>query len=97
MNDQKMKAALKTLEDNKADLDAWRMKASEAQDAGLPLPAPPATIATAIGTIGTTLGNAAVGVGSTAADAVSVAGVTVDALHGGVNDFFSNLRKRLGV
>lgn len=82
---------------NKGDFEKWRVAATEAKAMGDPLPAPPPSIAGAIATVGNVLGNVAVGVGGTAADAVSIVGGTADALHGGVNDFFSNLRRRLGV
>lgn len=70
---------------------------AEAAASDLPPPAPPATIAGAVATVGSTLGNVALGVGSTAADAVGVVGGTAQALHDNVNSFFSNLRTRLGI
>ncbi len=96
-NEEALKEAAATLQAHHDDLDAWKKAMAEAAASDLPPPAPPATIAGAVATVGNTLGNVALGVGSTAADAAGIVGGTVDALHTGVNDFFSNLRKRLGI
>ncbi len=86
-----------TLAAHADDLAAYKAAYAAAQAAGDPPPPPPPTIADAVAVIGHTLGNVALGVGSTTADAVGVVGATAQALHDNVNAWFSNLRTRLGV
>lgn len=85
------------LDAHKAEYEAWQNSVKVAQLAGQTAPPPPPAISSAIDTIGHTLGGVLLGAGGTVADAVNIVGATADTLHSSVNDFFHNLRSRLGV
>ncbi len=92
-----LQQAQATLDAHKDELKAWKAAVDAAEASGQEPPPPPPTLVDALTVVAHSLGEVALGVGGTAADAVGVIGGTLEALHENANAFFSNLRGRLGI